>query len=59
MTDAVVSNWVRFVKAQLSQESKLNVLAHLDDAMRAEVLKKLGMVSAKDVFEKTKIHASS
>ena len=49
-----VADWTRFINAQLSRESKLNVLAHLDDAMRAEVLKKLGMVSAKDVFEKTK-----
>ncbi len=55
MTDITVSDWTRFITAQLSQESKLQALAHMDDGVRAQVLKKLGMVSAQDVFEKTKV----
>lgn len=54
MSDVTVSDWTRFINAQLSQEYKLNVLAHMEPNLRAEVLKKLGMVSAGDVFEKTK-----
>lgn len=42
--------WVRFIKASLSQEYRLNVLAHLDKPMRLQVLKKLGAKVAEDVF---------
>jgi hypothetical protein len=47
--------WVRFIKAQCTQEYKLTVLAHMDKGMRAQVLKKLGAKAAEDVFSATEI----
>lgn len=55
MTDAEKANeWCRYLKATVSQETRLATLAHLPDAMRLAVLKKLGAISAADVFEVTK-----
>jgi hypothetical protein len=54
MTDSErADEWVRYVKAQVSQYSKLRALAHLDKEMRIAVIKKLGMRTAEDVFERT------
>lgn len=47
--------WARYIKACVTQESKLTVLAHLDKGMRVEVLKKLGVRTAEELFELTHV----
>lgn len=54
MTDnEKVDDWVRYIKALHYQETKLTQLAHLEKGVRVEVLKKLGMKAAEDVFTET------
>ena len=55
MTDGdKIEEWVRYLKACITQDTRLATLAHMDLAMRTAVFKKLRILTAQDVFDKTR-----
>ncbi len=50
--DERADDFVRFLRLQFSPGYQLEVLYGMDEKIRARVLKKLGMSTSMDVFEK-------